>query len=306
MGSETRKLSVKSSEDQRPRIQALPNGAQSQFRKGLAKLLRNKMAVFGGILILGYTLTAVLAPVLYPGNPSAPNLMRSLERPSWEHPLGTDELGRSILGRIIYGSRVSLMISLGVVSVGLLVGVPLGLISGYYGGKVDFLLQRITDMLLAFPGFLLALALVAILGVGINNTVISIGISMVPIYIRLVRGCVLSVREQVYVEAARAVGTPDLRILRRHILPNVMVPIIVQTSLGMGTAILFAAGLGFLGIGVQPPTPEWGAMLGSGRGYIFNSPHVATFPGLAIFLAVLGFNLLGDGLRDALDPRSKI
>jgi len=264
------------------------------------------MAVFGGILILGYMVTAIFAPILYPGNPSTPNLMRSLERPSWEHPLGTDELGRSILGRIIYGSRVSLMISLGVVSVGLLIGVPLGLISGYYGGKVDFILQRITDMLLAFPGFLLALALVAILGVGINNTVISIGISMVPIYIRLVRGCVLSVREQVYVEAAIAVGTPDLRIIRRHILPNVMVPIIVQTSLGMGTAILFAAGLGFLGIGVQPPTPEWGAMLGSGRGYIFNSPHVATFPGLAIFLAVLGFNLLGDGLRDALDPRSKI
>ncbi len=286
--------------------EGISSGAQSQFRKGLAKLLRNKMAVFGGILILGYIVTAILAPILYPGNPSAPNLMRSLERPSWEHPLGTDELGRSILGRIIYGSRVSLMISLGVVSVGLLVGVPLGLISGYYGGKVDFVLQRITDMLLAFPGFLLALALVAILGVGINNTVISIGISMVPIYIRLVRGCVLSVREQVYVEAAIAVGTPDLKIIRRHILPNVMVPIIVQTSLGMGTAILFAAGLGFLGIGVQPPTPEWGAMLGSGRGYIFNSPHVATFPGLAIFLAVLGFNLLGDGLRDALDPRSKI
>jgi len=286
--------------------EGIPSGTQSQFRKGLAKLLRNKMAVFGGILILGYMVTAIFAPILYPGNPSAPNLMRSLERPSWEHPLGTDELGRSILGRIIYGSRVSLMISLGVVSVGLLIGVPLGLISGYYGGKVDFILQRITDMLLAFPGFLLALALVAILGVGINNTVISIGISMVPIYIRLVRGCVLSVREQVYVEAAIAVGTPDLRIIRRHILPNVMVPIIVQTSLGMGTAILFAAGLGFLGIGVQPPTPEWGAMLGSGRGYIFNSPHVATFPGLAIFLAVLGFNLLGDGLRDALDPRSKI
>jgi len=287
-----------------------PNGtkgaSESQFRKGLAKLLRNRMAVFGGILILGYLVTALLAPVLYPGNPSAPNLMRSLERPSLEHPLGTDELGRSILGRVIYGSRVSLMISIGVVCVGLLVGVPLGLVSGYYGGKVDFILQRITDMLLAFPGFLLALALVAILGVGINNTVISIGISMVPIYIRLVRGCVLSVREQVYVEAARAVGTRDLKILKRHILPNVMVPIIVQTSLGMGTAILFAAGLGFLGIGVQPPTPEWGAMLGSGRGYIFNSPHVATFPGIAIFLAVLGFNLLGDGLRDALDPRSKI
>jgi ABC-type dipeptide/oligopeptide/nickel transport system permease subunit len=198
------------------------------------------------------------------------------------------------------------MIAVGVVAVGLLVGVPFGLISGYYGGKVDFLIQRVTDMMLAFPGFLLALGLVAVLGVGLNNTVVSIGISMIPIYIRLVRGCVLTVREQVYVEAARAVGTRDLKIILKHILPNVMVPITVQTSLGMGNAILFAAGLGFLGIGVQPPTPEWGAMLGSGRAYLFNAPHVATFPGIAIFLSVLSFNLLGDGLRDALDPRFKL
>lgn len=270
------------------------------------KFKRNRAALFGGILILIYLVTALLAPFLFPGNPSAPNLIRSLERPSIEHPLGTDELGRSILGRIIYGSRVSLLIAIGVVSVGLLVGLPLGLISGYYGGKVDFGIQRVTDTLLAFPGFLLALALVAVLGVGLKNTIISVGISMVPIYIRLVRGCTLSVREQTYVEAAKAVGTRDMTILLKHILPNVMVPIIVQTSLGMGTAILFAAGLGFLGIGVQPPTPEWGAMLGSGRVYLFNAPHVATFPGIAIFLAVIGFNLSGDGLRDILDPRFKL
>jgi peptide/nickel transport system permease protein len=278
----------------------------SQWRRNWAKLKRNKAAMFGGILIVVYLLTAVLAPILYPGNPSAPNLIMSLEGPSLIHPLGTDELGRSILGRIIWGSRVSLLIAVGVVSVGLFVGVPFGLISGYYGGKVDFGIQRVTDMLLAFPGFLLALALVAVLGVGLKNTVISIGISMVPLYIRLVRGCVLTVREQVYVEAARAVGTRDLSILLRHILPNVMVPITVQTSLGMGTAILFAAGLGFLGIGVQPPMPEWGAMLGSGRAYLFNAPHVATFPGVAIFFSVLSFNLLGDGLRDALDPRFRV
>lgn len=278
----------------------------SQLRRSWEKLRRNKAALFGGILILIFGLTALLAPLLFPGSPSAPNLIRSLERSSLEHPLGTDELGRSILGRIIYGSRVSLLIALGVVSFGLLIGVPLGLVSGYYRGKVDFGIQRVTDTMLAFPGFLLALALVAVLGVGLKNTVISIGISMVPIYIRLVRGCALSVREEVYVEAARAVGTRDVTILLRHILPNVMVPITIQTSLGMGMAILFAAGLGFLGIGVQPPTPEWGTMLGSGRVYLFNSPHVATFPGIAIFLAVLGFNLLGDGLRDALDPRFKI
>ncbi len=278
----------------------------SPLRRNLTKLRRNKAAVFGSTLILIYLIVALLAPVLFPGNPSAPNLVRSLERPSLKNPLGTDELGRSILGRIIHGSRVSLLIALGVVLVGLMIGVPLGLVSGYYGGKIDFGIQRVTDTLLAFPGFLLALGLVSVLGVGLKNTIISVGISMVPIYIRLVRGCALSVREQTYVEAARAVGTRDSAILFRHILPNVMVPITIQTSLGMGTAILFAAGLGFLGIGVQPPTPEWGAMLGSGRAYLFHAPHVATFPGIAIFLAVLGFNLAGDGLRDVLDPRFRL
>jgi peptide/nickel transport system permease protein len=280
--------------------------ADSPWRRNWIKLKRNKAALVGGILIIAYILSALFAPILFTGNPSAPNLINSLEPPSVKDPLGTDELGRSILGRIIYGSRISLLIAVGVVSVGLIIGIPLGLISGYYRGKTDFIIQRGTDTMLAFPGFLLALALVAVLGVGLKNTVIAIGISMVPLYIRLVRGCVLSVREEVYVEAARAVGTRDVIILIRHILPNVMVPITVQTSLSMGTAILFAAGLGFLGIGVQPPTPEWGAMLGSARSYLFHAPHVATFPGIAIFLAVLSFNLLGDGLRDALDPRFKI
>ena len=280
--------------------------AESSLRRNWAKLKRNKAALFGGILIIIYVLSALLAPVLVTGSPSGLNLMNSLEGPSFKDPLGTDELGRPILGRIIYGSRVSLVIAVGVVFVGLICGIPLGLISGYYGGKIDFIIQRATDTMLAFPGFLLALAGIAVLGVGIKNTVISIGISMVPLYIRLVRGCVLSIREEAYVEAARAVGTRDVQILLRHILPNVMVPITVQTSMSMGTAILFAAGLGFLGIGVQPPTPEWGAMLGSARSYLFHAPHVATFPGIAIFLAVLSFNLLGDGLRDALDPRFKL
>jgi len=279
---------------------------ENRFRRKWAKLKRNKAALAGGIMLLVYVFSAFLAPVLFPGNPSAPDLIRSLEPPTVEHPLGTDELGRSILGRIIYGSRISLLIAVGVVAVGIALGIPLGLISGYYGGKIDFIIQRATDTLLAFPGFLLALALVAVLGVGLKNTVISIGISMVPMYIRLVRGCVLSVRQEDYIEAARAVGTHDVIILLRHILPNVMVPITVQTSLSMGMAILFAAGLGFLGIGVQPPTPEWGAMLGSARAYLFHAPHVATFPGIAIFFAVISFNLLGDGLRDALDPRFKI
>jgi len=280
--------------------------ADSSLRLKWAKLKRNKAAMFGGILLIIYVLSALLAPVLVTGNAAGLDLMNSLEGPSFKDPLGTDELGRPILGRIIYGSRISLVIAVGVVLVGLICGIPLGLVSGYYGGKIDFIIQRATDTMLAFPGFLLALALVAVLGVGIKNTVISIGISMIPLYIRLVRGCVLSIREEAYVEAARAVGTRDAQILLRHILPNVMVPITVQTSMSMGTAILFAAGLGFLGIGVQPPTPEWGAMLGSARSYLFHAPHVATFPGIAIFLAVLSFNLLGDGLRDALDPRFKL
>ena len=293
-------------ETNQPQTWSTQRSADSQLKRNWAKLRRNKAALFGGILILIYVITALLAPMIFPSSPSAPNLSRSLERPSIANPLGTDELGRSILGRVIYGSRVSLLIAVGVVFVGLLVGVPLGLVSGYYGGKVDFVIQRVTDTMLAFPGFLLALGLVAVLGVGLKNTIISVGISMVPIYIRLVRGCTLSVREQTYVEAARAVGTRDRTILLRHILPNVMVPITIQTSLGMGMGILFAAGLGFLGIGVQPPTPEWGAMLGSGRAYLFHAPHVATFPGIAIFLAVLGFNLAGDGLRDVLDPRFRL
>ena len=284
----------------------MTDSVDSPLQRKWAKLKRNKAALLGGILIIIYVTSALFAPILFTGNPSALNLMNSLESPSVDHPLGTDELGRSILGRIIYGSRISLLIAVGVVSVGVIIGIPLGLVSGYYRGKVDFIIQRVTDTMLAFPGFLLALALVAVLRVGLKNTVISIGISMVPLYIRLVRGCVLSVREEVYVEAARAVGTRDAIILIRHILPNVMVPITVQTSLSMGTAILFAAGLGFLGIGIQPPTPEWGSMLGSARSYLFHAPHVATFPGIAIFLAVLSFNLLGDGLRDALDPRFKI
>ncbi len=286
--------------------QAKNHPSASRFRRSWFKFKRNKAALIGGLLIVIFILTALLAPVLFPGNPSAPDLMQALEVPSLKHPLGTDELGRSILGRIIHGSRVSLLIAIGVVSLGLIIGVPLGLISGYYGGNIDFILQRITDIMLAFPGFLLALGLVAVLGVGLKNAMVSVGIAMIPLYIRLIRGCTLSVREEVYVEAARAVGTRDTVILLRHILPNVMVPIIVQTSLAMGMAILFAAGLGFLGIGVQPPTPEWGTMLGSGRSYIFLAPHVTTFPGIAIFLAVLGFNLLGDGLRDALDPRFKL
>ncbi|MCG6910569.1 MAG: ABC transporter permease [Deltaproteobacteria bacterium] len=275
----------------------------SHWRTGISKFLRNRAACFGGMLILLFVLSSLLAPVFYSRDPNAQDIRHALEPPSFEQPLGTDELGRSILARIVFGGRISLAISLGSVALALVFGVPFGLVSGYFGGKVDFIIQRITDVLLSFPPFLLALALVSVLGVGIKNTIISVGIAGLPHIIRITRGCVLSIREQVYVEAARAVGTRDGIILFRHILPNVMVPIIVNATLFFGMAIIFAAGLGFLGVGVQPPAPEWGTMLGSGRSLIFAAPHVATFPGIAIFLAVLGFNLLGDGLRDALDPR---
>jgi ABC-type dipeptide/oligopeptide/nickel transport system permease subunit len=265
--------------------------------------MRNKAACFGGILILIFVISSVLAPVFYSKDPNAQDIRHALEPPSFKQPLGTDELGRSILARIIFGGRVSLAISLSSVALALAIGVPFGLISGYFGGKIDFIIQRFTDVMLSFPPFLLALALVSVLGVGLKNTIISVGIAGLPHTIRITRGCVLSIREQVYVEAARAVGTRDRIILFRHILPNVMVPIIVNATLFFGMAIIFAAGLGFLGVGVQPPSPEWGTMLGAGRSLIFAAPHVATFPGIAIFLVVLGFNLLGDGLRDALDPR---
>jgi ABC-type dipeptide/oligopeptide/nickel transport system permease subunit len=273
------------------------------WRIGLAKLLRNKAACFGGIVVIVFTLTSVLTPVFYSKDPNAQDIRHALEPPSLQRPLGTDELGRSILVRIIYGGRISLAISISAVILALIVGVPFGLVSGYFGGKIDFIIQRITDVMLSFPPFLLALALVSVLGVGLKNTIISVGIAGIPHIIRITRGCVLSIREQVYVEAARAVGTQDRIILFRHILPNVMVPIIVNATLFLGMAIIFAAGLGFLGVGVQPPAPEWGTMLGAGRSLLFAAPHVATFPGIAIFLVVLGFNLLGDGLRDALDPR---
>jgi ABC-type dipeptide/oligopeptide/nickel transport system permease subunit len=207
------------------------------------------------------------------------------------------------LARVVYGGRVSLLIGVLAVTLSLATGVPVGLLSGYYGGTFDLVVQRLVDLLLAFPGFLLALTLVAVLGVGVTNVVVAVGLAAAPGYVRLVRAVVLSARTQTYVEAARGLGASDLRILWRHVLPNCVAPVVVQSTLQLGTAILTAAGLGFLGLGVKPPTPEWGTMLGEGQTYLFSSWYMATFPGLAIFLTVLAFNLVGDGLRDALDPR---
>ncbi|WP_243030655.1 ABC transporter permease [Thermus altitudinis] len=219
--------------------------------------------------------------------------------------LGTDEQGRDLLSRILYGIPISLTIGLVAVGIGLILGVPLGALSAYFGGRVDLLIQRLVDVMLAFPGILLAIVLVAILGPGLENAMIAVGIAAVPIYARLVRGLVLSLKALDYVEAARALGASHTRVLLRHILPNALGPILIQSSLQMAIAILFAAGLGFLGLGARPPEPEWGLMLARGREYLAVAPHVATFPGLAIVGLVLAFNLMGDALRDALDPRSR-
>ncbi len=266
--------------------------------------LRRHRASLAGLAVLAtFAVLAVTVQWISPYDPVKQVLRDALQEPSLTHPFGTDYLGRDILTRILYGARYSLSIGFLAVAIGIAIGVPLGSVSGYYGGKVDLVVQRFVDILLSFPGILLALSLVAILGVGIENVILSVGISTTPSFIRLTRASTLSIRNFTYVEAARALGARDGRIIFRHVLRNAMAPVIVQATLSLGSAILVAAGLGFLGLGVQAPTPEWGTMLGEGRNYIFSNPNMATFPGLAVFLAVLAFNLVGDGLRDALDPR---
>lgn len=268
-------------------------------------LRRNRLAMAGLIVLALFLLIAIFAPFLTPHDPVITNLGNALTKPSAEHLLGTDWLGRDNLARILYGSRISLAIGLISVTIGMLIGVPIGALSGYYGGRFDLFIQRIIDVLIAFPGILLAIVVVTVLGVGVENVMIAVGIASVPIYTRLVRGSVLAVKEQGYVAAAKALGIGDLRIIIRHILPNCLGPIIVQSTFQIATAILWAAGLGFLGLGAQPPDPEWGAMLSKGREYIRTAHHLTTYPGLAILFMVLGFNLIGDGMRDALDPRSR-
>lgn len=269
----------------------------------LRRFRSHKPAMVGAVILLLYTFGAIFAPWLTPHDPVAQSLVQSLETPGREFLLGTDHLGRDVLTRILYGTRISLFIGLAAVGFGMLIGVPLGVISGYYGKAPDMIIQRVADIMFSFPSILLALALVAVLGIGLRNVIIAVGFSVVPIFIRLVRGQVLAVREEVYVDAALALGSKDLRILTKHVLANSWAPIIVQATVSIGITILVAAGLGFLGLGVQAPTPEWGSMLGEGRTYIYSHPHMTTYPGMAIFFAVLAFNLMGDGLRDALDPR---
>jgi len=277
-----------------------------RFLEGWRRFRRHRAALAGLALLVALFTTALAAPLLTPYDPDRQSLAEALRPSSGAHPLGTDHLGRDLLARLLYGGRLSLFIGFLAVAVGLAIGVPLGAISGFQGGRTDLVIQRVTDVLLSFPGILLALSLVAILGVGLGNVIISVGISAVPSFVRLVRGSVLAIREQLYVEAAQALGQRRALVVFRHVLPNAMAPVIVQATLSLGFSILTAAALGFLGLGVQAPTAEWGTMLGEGRQYIFRAPRLTTLPGLAIFLAVLGFNLFGDGLRDALDPRMRL
>jgi ABC-type dipeptide/oligopeptide/nickel transport system permease subunit len=271
----------------------------------LRRLARHRLALLGAALVLGFLNLAIFAPQIAPHDPYKFSLRNKLLPPSSLYPLGTDELGRDILSRIIHGTRVSLMMAVISVAIGFALGTPIGAISGFYGGLFDILVQRLVDILMAFPGILLAIVVVAILGPGLWNAMLAVGITFIPTYVRIVRGAVLELRDKEFVEAAKALGATGARIIWRHIFPNCVAPIIVLSTLQMASAILWASGLGYLGLGAQPPTPEWGTMLGRSQTYVRVAPHVAIFPGLAIALAVLGFNLLGDGLRDALDPRLK-
>lgn len=278
----------------------------SLWRDALRRLLRNKLAIVGMIILGVFLLCALFAPLVSPYDPTSQELVLRRQPPSLKYICGLDDLGRDILSRIIYGARLSLRV--GVLSVGfaIVVGTLVGAASGYWGGWADNTVMRLMDIMLAFPALLLAIAIVAILGPGLTNMLLAIAIVSIPNYARLVRAQVLSVKEQDYILAARAIGVGPTRTLFRSILPNCVTPIIVQGTLGIASSILNAAGLSFLGLGAQPPTPEWGAMLGEGRFSLFTAPHIIVFPGIAIMLTVLGFNLLGDGLRDALDPRLRI
>jgi ABC-type dipeptide/oligopeptide/nickel transport system permease subunit len=267
---------------------------------------KNRGVIPSLVLLTVLSLSALLAPVLAPHDPIKPNLAGGvLQPPSVVHWFGTDELGRDVFSRLLYGSQISLSVGLISVGIALGLGITLGLLAGYFRGKVDAVIMRVMDAFLAFPSLVLALAITAVLGASLGNAMIAIGLVAMPTYARLVRGQVMAVSSREFVEAAHALGARDKRIMLIHILPNIMAPIIVQSTLNVATAILSEAGLSFLGLGVQPPTPSWGSMIAQGRSYLEIAPWMIFVPGTAIFLVVLAFNFLGDGLRDALDPRMK-
>lgn len=277
--------------------------AASPFKETWSMLKKNKAAMVGLAILIILIIIALFGKFFMPYNPYIGNLSDSLKFPSSVHLFGTDEQGRDILSRVIDGTKISLRVGISAVSIALTVGLILGSIAGYYGGLADLIIMRFMDIMLAFPSLLLAIAFMSALGPGIDKAIIAISIVTIPEYARIVRGSILSVKENEYVQAAKAIGNSDAAIIFKHILPNVMSPIIVRATLGISTAILDTSALGFLGLGVKPPLAEWGTMLGAGREYFYNAPYIILFPGIAITITVLAFNLFGDGLRDALDPK---
>lgn len=272
----------------------------------IRRFKKNKRALVGFWMVVAFVGLAAFAPWIAPYDPIEQNMNVILQPPSAAHFFGTDEYGRDIFSRIMYGSQISLMIGIVGVMISVVLGVGLGTLSGYFGGRTDMFIMRIMDIFMAFPSFLLALAIVSVLGPGMINVMIAIGIFSVPTFARISRSAVIAVKNKEYIEAAKSMGASHSRIIIKHVIPNSVAPIIVLSTMRIATAILTASGLSFLGMGAQPPTPEWGAMLSTGREYLRTAPHVSTIPGLAIMFMVLAFNMLGDGLRDALDPKMKL
>jgi ABC-type dipeptide/oligopeptide/nickel transport system permease subunit len=275
----------------------------SRLPDPIRRLMRSGPAMLGLFIVVMFVFVALTAPLIAPHNYDRADFTLARKGPSALHPLGNDELGRDMLSRLMHGARVSLLLGVISVGIGVSIGVPLGIAAGYFGGVFDLAVSGLIDILLAFPSILLAIMMVAFLGASLQNAIIAIGILSIPVYTRLVRSSTLSVKEDLFVEAARSMGASDFKILWRHIFPNIFAPIIVQSTLQMAVAIQAAAALGFLGLGAPPDVPEWGNMLQKGRDYIFSAPHIVLYPGLATMLVVFAFSLLGDGLRDALDPR---
>jgi peptide/nickel transport system permease protein len=280
-------------------------GEESPGARAWRRLLRRKSAVLGLVVIVVLVSVALLAPLIAPYDPAQQSWTAIRKPPSAQHWFGTDESGRDLFARVIYGARASLLAGVVSISIALTFGVPIGLLAGYGGRWIDGLIGRITDAMLAVPFLILAIALAAFLGPSLQNAMIAIGVTATPIFVRLTRGQVMAVKVEDYVEAARAVGNPPVRIALRHILPNILPALIVQATISIATAIIAEASLSFLGLGQQPPAPSWGSMLNTAQRFLTNAPWMAVWPGLAIFLAVLSFNILGDGLRDALDPKER-
>ncbi|MDL2311089.1 ABC transporter permease [Peptostreptococcaceae bacterium OttesenSCG-928-C18] len=269
------------------------------------RMRRNKLAMVGLVILIVLILVALFADVIAPYGFAEQNLSNQFAKPSGEHLFGTDDLGRDIFSRVVYGSRISLKVGFISVGIALVVGTFIGAVTGYYGGKLDNALMRFIDILQSIPDTLLAIAILAALGSGLSNLMIAVGIASIPGYARIVRSSVLSIRDMEFIEAAKANGSSNFRIITKHVIPNCLAPLIVQATLGVAYAIINAAGLSFIGLGLEPPTPEWGAMLSGGRTYIRDYPHMTIFPGIAIVTTIFALNVLGDGLRDALDPKLK-